>query len=67
MDHKRGKDPTPQGRMPGREQPSQIQASTEVDERYANSAPGPEQMEDGAAFFGYKRENAYPKRPNTQP
>lgn len=67
MDHKRGKDPTPQGRVPGREQSSQISASGDVDEKYANSAPGPEQMEDGAAFFGYKRENADPKRPDTQP
>jgi len=65
MDHKRGKDPTPQGRGPAREQPSMLAAGADADERYANSAPGPELMEDGAAFFGYKRENAYPKR--TQP
>lgn len=67
MDHKRGNDPTPQGRLPGHDQPSPLQATTDVEERYANSAPGPDQMKDGAAFFGYKRENAHPERSTTQP
>lgn len=60
MDHQRGKDPTPQGRktlkdQKGRETPPQ----GDQEEKYENSAPGPDVREDGAYFFGYKRENAY--------
>lgn len=68
MDHERGKDPTPGGRMPTiehqREHPRPKDA---VEAKYVNSAPGPEHLEDGAAFFGYKRENAYPSNPAKQP
>lgn len=59
MDHERGKDPTPQGRTP-----DVVRRSTETpphgyqSEKYENSTPGPEVREDGAYFFGYKRENA---------
>lgn len=67
MDHKRGKDPTPQGRVPGRDEPGKLRPGADADERYANSAPGPELMEDGAAFYGFKRENAHPERKTTQP
>lgn len=69
MNHERGKDPTPDGRMPSpiERQPALLTPKNEVEQKYANSAPGPEQLEDGAAFFGYKRENAYPSNPNTQP
>lgn len=68
MDHKRGKDPTPGGRTPlksGRAKAGE--PHSEVEAKYQSSAPGPEQMEDGAAFFGYKRENAYPANPTNQP
>lgn len=72
MDHERGKDPTPQGRMPAalpepRQKPMEQEPKSDMEAKYASSAPGPEAMEDGAAFFGFKRENAYPSNPNKQP
>lgn len=68
MDHQRGKDPTPAGRMPTiKHQRQHPHPQDEVEAKYVNSATGPEQMEDGAAFFGYKRENAYPSNPAKQP
>ncbi|MFZ5826018.1 MAG: hypothetical protein ACOY94_17115 [Bacillota bacterium] len=69
MDHERGKDPTPGGRMPSpiERQPGLFTPKNEMEQKYANSAPGPEHLEDGAAFFGFKRENAYPSHTNKQP
>jgi len=68
MDHEQGKDPTPQGRRPGKDyKPDLPEPASQDDAKYASSAPGPAAMADGAAFFGYKRENAHPKRPTTQP
>ncbi|MGE5673518.1 MAG: hypothetical protein ACM3XM_06475 [Mycobacterium leprae] len=61
MDHQRGYDPTPQGRVGGRhhrEAPPKAPRSPEA-EKYVNSAPGPSARADGAFFFGYKRDSAY--------
>jgi hypothetical protein len=62
VDHRRGTDPTPQGRNPeivGRQ--TQTPTTDSVSEKYENSTPGPSVQEDGTYFFGYKRENAYPR------
>lgn len=68
MDHKRGKDPTPAGRTPLKHgRADQAEPQSEVEAKYQSSAPGPDQLKDGAAFFGYKRENAYPSNPSEQP
>lgn len=68
MDHTRGKDPTPQGHMPVIEhQAEQPKPKSDVEAKYQSSAPGPDATADGAAFFGYKRENAYPSNPSKQP
>ncbi|MFZ5817008.1 MAG: hypothetical protein ACOY93_17230 [Bacillota bacterium] len=72
MDHERGKDPTPRGRMPAgvpepQQKPLEREPGSDLEARYASSAPGPDDMEDGAAFFGYKRENAHPSNPAKQP
>lgn len=57
MDHRRGKDPIPQGRIPGRKDDgSPASINDPVSEKYENSAPGPDAKKDGAYFFGYKRE-----------
>jgi hypothetical protein len=60
VDHQRGKDPTPQGRRPttGPQQHSETPPEGYESEKYENSAPGPAVRQDGAYFFGYKRENA---------
>lgn len=68
MDHERGKDPTPAGRKPEMvHQPAHPKPTDTVAEKYASSAPGPDLLDDGAAFFGYKRENGYPSNPAKQP
>lgn len=68
MDHNRGKDPTPQGRGPDMRRESSLSKPQDYEsEKYENSAPGPEVRKDGVFFMGYKRENAYPDNPNTQP
>jgi hypothetical protein len=60
VDHRRGKDPTPQGRTPDVvRRPDQTPATDATSEKYENSAPGPSAREDGVYFFGYKNENAY--------
>lgn len=54
-DHERGKDPTPQGRVPEtfhkRHHP---EPSSAEEARFENSAPGPAARKDGAYFYGYK-------------
>ncbi len=68
MDHERGKDPTPQGRRPGLDyKPDLPEPDSDTDAKYGDSAPGPAAMKDGAAFFGYKRERAYPQKATKQP
>lgn len=69
MNQEHGKDPTPGGRTPppSERQSALLTPRNEAEQKYANSAPAPEHLEDGAAFFGYKRENAYPSNPNKQP
>lgn len=68
MEHEGGKDPTPQGRIPGvRTAPHGGTAEDVEAEKYHNSAPGPQVREDGAYFLGYKRENAYPGDATKQP
>lgn len=57
----RGKDPTPQGRTPQtgprhRENLDETPALSEAEhEKFVNSAPGPDQTDDGAYWFGYKK------------
>ena len=59
MDHERGKDPTPQGRTPDVvRRPDHPKPTEYEEEKYVNSAPGPDAKKDGAWFYGYKRENA---------
>lgn len=68
MDHKRGKDPTPQGRGPDMLHEATLSAPEGYEgEKYENSAPGPEVRKDGVYFLGYKRENASPENRTTQP
>ena len=54
-DHRQGKDPTPQGRVPEtfhkREHPAPESAE---EAKFLDSAPGPAARKDGAYFFGYK-------------
>lgn len=61
MDHQRGYDPTPQGRTPHSvyRPKENLPATDPVQEKYENSAPGPAVRQDGAYFFGYKRDDAY--------
>lgn len=67
--HERGKDPTPQGRMPRANRPRPHHPiDTGTDEgKYLSSEPGPGVKKDGVWFYGYKKENAYPDNPETQP
>lgn len=58
MNHRGGKDPTPQGRTP-KQAPgrgTQTPTGSPVSERYEDSMPGPAVREDGTYFFGYKRD-----------
>lgn len=57
MDHRRGKDPTPQGRTPDVVRHStQTPPTDEESQKFANSIPGPDVRKDGTYFLGYKRE-----------
>lgn len=66
MDHRRGTDPTPQGRTPNKVRHSdQKSPANEAEAKYESSAPGPDAMKDGAAFYGFKNEQAV--RPADEP
>ena len=52
MGHRRGTDPTPQGRAPGRQVPP---AGLQQEPKYYHSAPGPDARRDGVFFYGYKK------------
>lgn len=59
-DHQRGYDPAKKGPFEGFQPhgPSKEPPQDSTSEKYEHSAPPPSVREDGAFFFGYKRENA---------
>ncbi len=68
MNHRKGTDPTPQGRTPDVvRRRTQTPPEGYISERYENSAPGPDVRKDGAYFFGYKREGVHDPEPEAQP
>lgn len=57
MDHQRGKDPTPQGRVPANAIPDrEVTEPIMGDDQFDSSVPGPKVRRDNAWFFGHKRD-----------